>query len=42
MEKDTEGREEQWNKNELPTADDVRRAAERLKNNRSPGPDIYS
>jgi hypothetical protein len=39
MEKDTERTEEQRNENELPKTDDVRRAVERLKNSRSPGPD---
>jgi len=39
MEKDAEKTEEQWNENELPTTDDVRRAVEILKSNRSSGPD---
>jgi hypothetical protein len=35
----TERTEEEWNDNKPPTIDNVRRAIERLKNNRSPGPD---
>jgi hypothetical protein len=33
LEKDIERTEEQWNKNDSPTTDDVRKATERLKNN---------
>jgi hypothetical protein len=31
--------EEQWNENEAPKTDEVKKATERLKSNRSPGPD---
>jgi len=37
--KDTERTQEEWNDNKPPTIDNVRRAIERLKNNRLPGPD---
>jgi hypothetical protein len=39
MEKDAERTEEQWNENKLPITDDVRRAVEILKNNKSPETD---
>jgi hypothetical protein len=39
LEKNTDRTEEQQNENEPLTNDDVRKAAERLKNNRSPGTD---
>ena len=38
-EKDIERTGEQWNENMPPTIDDVRKATERLKNKRLPGPD---
>lgn len=37
--KDIKRTGEQWNENMPPTIDDVRKATERLKNNRLPGPD---
>jgi hypothetical protein len=37
--KDTERKDGEWNDNKCPTIDNVRRAIERLKNNKSPGPD---
>jgi hypothetical protein len=40
LEKEIEGIEEQWNENESTLINDDRKAIDRLKNNRSPGPDM--
>ena len=42
MEKDIERTEEQWNENEPPTTDFVRKAIEKLKNNNRLYQTIYS
>jgi hypothetical protein len=39
LEKEMEGIEGEYNENEPPTIDDVRKAIHKLKNNRSPVPD---